>query len=292
VRYSCGMREDHEPLRFEGLRLRKAVVLRLRAVASRLTAVPVSRKAGCFWLKAGLISLLGSLVCASGWGQMREPTASGGGGIQSIGITGSFSPDSSHMLIGLSQQRRTWTAGFEYTHLLYAGDAFRFDYEGSVMPFWQESDPVLLGTTFTLNGQTFVTQQTPYRVVTVNRGPVGVAEDNGVTVPIYALWGRQDTLGGSLAPLGARLSAFPRSRIQPSLSVDTGFVVATRDIPIDLSDQFNYMFSFGAGVRLYTSQLTSVRLDYVYRHISNAHQGFENPGVDQGVVRLTVSKHW
>ena len=256
---------------FEGLRLRKAVAP---------------------WLMAGLLSVLGGTVCVSGWGQMREPTATGGGGSNSIGITSTYSPDSSHMLIGLSQQRRTWTAGFEYTRLLYVGDVFRLDYEGSVSPFWQESDPTLMGTTFTIDGQTFGTQQTPYRVVTVNHGPVGVAEENGVTVPIYAVYGRQKTLGESLAPLGARLSAFPRSRIQPSLSVDTGFVVAARDIPIDQSDQFNYMFSFGAGVRLYTSQLSSVRLDYMYRHISNAHQGYENPGVDQGVVRLTVSKHW
>jgi hypothetical protein len=32
-------------------------------------------------------------------------------------------------------------------------------------------------------------------------------------------------------------------------------------------------------------------VEYIYRHVSNAGQGNQNPGVDQGVVRVTVSLH-
>jgi hypothetical protein len=61
---------------------------------------------------------------------------------------------------------------------------------------------------------------------------------------------------------------------------------------VDEADQFNYMFSLGPGVQLVTGPQASFRVEYIYRHVSNAHQGYENPGVDQGVVRLTMSHRW
>jgi hypothetical protein len=113
----------------------------------------------------------------------------------------------------------------------------------------------------------------------------------GGAAPIYATFGRQNTYAAALVPLGGRLSALPRSRIQPSFAIDLGFVVSSRDIPIDDADQFNYLFSFGPGVQVYSNMRSSVRLEYIYRHISNAHQGYQNPGVDQGVFRVTLSRH-
>jgi hypothetical protein len=214
------------------------------------------------------------------------------GGTQSLGTSITYSPDSSHMLIGLAESRRTWTAGVEYTHLVHYGDLLRWDYEGSVIPLWEESDPEMIGTSATVAGSTYVTTQAPVRVTFVDRNPVGVASDgSGPTSPIYPLYGRQNTYAAALSPLGTRMTAFPDRKLRPSFAVDLGFVVASRDIPVDDSDQFNYMFAFGPGVELYTSQWSSMRLEYLYRHISNAHQGFVNPGVDQGVLRLTLSHH-
>jgi hypothetical protein len=214
------------------------------------------------------------------------------GGTQSIGVSTSYSPDSSHIFIGLAQQRRTWTTSVEYTHLLSYGNKLRWDYEGSVTPLYAESDPVSIGMIATVAGTTYVTPQAPQRVTFVDRAPVGVAHAlNGATSPIYPMYGRQTTYAAGVAPLGARVTAFPDRGLRLSFAVDLGFVVSPRDIPVDLSDQFNYMFAFGPGVELYTSQTSSVRLEYIYRHISNANAGFVNPGVDQGVVRLTVSRH-
>jgi hypothetical protein len=214
------------------------------------------------------------------------------GGTESLGFSASYSPDSSHILIGLAQDRRTWTAGVEYTHLLSYGEKLRWDYEGSVMPLYAESDPTAVGATTTIAGSTFVMPETPVRVVTMDRSAVGVASaGTGTTAPIYTLYGRQTTYAAALAPLGVRMSAFPNRGLRPSFAVYLGFVVSSRDIPVNDSDQFNYMFSFGPGVELYTSQVSSVRLEYIYRHISNAHEGFVNPGVDQGVIRLTMSHH-
>jgi hypothetical protein len=238
--------------------------------------------------KAALVSLVAGLVCVSGWGQ--EP--GGVGGAQSYGFSWSYSPDSSHILIGLSQQRSTWTLGFEYTHLMTSRRRFRLDYEGSLLPAYVETDPTVIGTRTTLNKITIVTPEPPIRVVTVDRGPVGTATVvGGPSAPIYAIFSHESTYAAALEPLGARVSAFPHRRIQPSFSLDLGFVVSSRDLPVDEADQFNYLFSFGPGVQVYASQRTSMRVEYILRHISNAHQGYQNPGVDQGVFRVTFSRH-
>jgi hypothetical protein len=126
----------------------------------------------------------------------------------------------------------------------------------------------------------------------MDRSAVGVASTgSGTTAPIYPLFGRQTTFAAAVAPLGFRASAFPNRGLQPSFAVDLGFVVSSRDIPVNDSNNFNYMFAFGPGIQLYATQMSSVRLDYMYRHISNAHSGVLNPGVDQGVIRLTFSHH-
>jgi len=111
-----------------------------------------------------------------------------------------------------------------------------------------------------------------------------------VCYPVYNLYGRESTYAASISPVGARISLFPRMRLQPSFETDMGIVFSTRDMPIDDSAKLNYMFSFGPGIQLFSFHNTAARLEYVYRHISNAGSGELNPGVDQGVFRLTLSK--
>lgn len=214
------------------------------------------------------------------------------GGVQSFGFSSSYSPDSSHILIGDAEKRRVWTLGVEYTRLMHQNPWFRLDYEGSVSPLYEESDPTFIGTSVVINGQTVITPTTPIRVTYVTSEPVGsiILGSKSIT-PVYALFGRQDTYAAEIAPLGLRVSALPHSRLQPGFAVDLGFVVSARDIPVDSSRQFNYMFALGPGIRVFTSRRASWRLDYIYRHTSNAGQGFQNPGVDQGVIRVTVSLH-
>lgn len=212
------------------------------------------------------------------------------GGTQSFGISTSYSPDSSHMLIGEAEQRRTWTFGFEYTHRIGHSQRVRLDYEGSVLPVYEEFDPAVVGLLYTVPGTTNTDPESPpVRVTTVNRGPIGLLTvAKGVTTPIYPIYGNMNTYGGALSPLGARATLFQHHSIQPSFSLDLGFVVATRDIPVENSDQFNYMFSFGPGLQVYSTPQASIRIEYIYRHISNAGQGNVNPGVDQGTFRFTI----
>ena len=243
--------------------------------------------------KTVLVSIARGLACLAALSVTGRGQQPGGfGGAQSYGVSSSYSPDSSHILIGDCEQRRVWTLGAEYTRLLYHGPLFRLDYEASVMPLYEETDPVVTGTTFTLAGQQISNPQPAQRVVVVPRGPVGtVTGVPGGPIPVYAVLGRVDTYSGALSPLGARISALPGWRVQPSMALDLGFVASHRDIPIDQSDQFNYMFSFGPGVQFFPNRNTSWRVEYIYRHTSNAGQGFQNPGVDQGVIRVTLSHH-
>ena len=118
--------------------------------------------------KAALVSIcvVGfSLLGATGRGQ--EP--GGFGGVQSFGFSTTYSPNSSHILLGDAEQRRVWTLGAEYKHLLHQGPRFRFEYEGSVMPLWDETDPTLIGTTFMLNGQVIVTTEPAQAATTIQK---------------------------------------------------------------------------------------------------------------------------
>jgi hypothetical protein len=243
--------------------------------------------------KAALVSIVAGLVCLAGWGVSaagQEPA--GFGGEWSYGFSTTYSPDSSHILIGDSEQRRIWTVGGTYSHVLRQSPHFRLDYEGAVMPVWEERDPTVTGTEFFVSGQAIVTTQPPVRVVYVTNRPVGSQPTGiGTFAPLYALFGTENTYAAAITPLGARVSAMPRWRLQPTFAIDLGFVFGSRSIPIDDATAFNYLFAVGPGIQLYSDPHTSWRVEYVYRHMSNAGQGNQNPGVDQGVLRLTVSHH-
>jgi opacity protein-like surface antigen len=242
---------------------------------------------------AALVTLFAELllVSTSSHPLLSQETAAYGG-VSSLGISASYSPDSSHILIGDSRKRQTWTAGVEYTRLLHQNQKFRFDYEGSVSPFFLERDPTVIGTVFNSSGTNIVTQQTPVRVISTTSQPIGsVLAGNGQMVPLYALFGTEETYAAAVSPIGARISALPRSAIQPSFALDLGFVVSAQDLPVDHASEFNYAFAMGPGLQFFTDHRTSLRVEYLYRHISNAGQGDQNPGIDQGVIRVTLSRH-
>jgi opacity protein-like surface antigen len=148
-----------------------------------------------------------------------------------------------------------------------------------------------VATEWTNAGQTFVTPVTPERVIAVNHASLGNI-CAGACSPIYPVYGRDETTyAASISPLGVRAILLSRRRVQPTFESDLGVVISSRDIPVDSSSQFNYQFSFGPGVQFFFSQRTAVRLEYVFRHISNANAGAINPGIDQGVFRLTLSRY-
>jgi hypothetical protein len=209
---------------------------------------------------------------------------------QSFSINGTFAPDSSHIFIGVAQQRRTWTAGFEYAHTIWAGQSARIDYEGSISPFFQERDPTIVNSYATVDGQTTYSPVPIERVTYAGNSPIAYLPYNP-PIPVYGIYSSEKTYAFSASPVGARINGFQSHRLQPTFSVDLGFVLSARDLPIDDSAKFNYLFSFGPGFEFFYRPSDSFRLEYLYRHMSNAGSGDLNPGVDQGVFRLTLSHH-
>ena len=49
---------------------------------------------------------------------------------------------------------------------------------------------------------------------------------------------------------------------------------------------------FPAGGTCDNSPKVSLHVEYLYRHMSNAHMGIQDPGVDQAVIRLSMSRRW
>lgn len=261
-----------------------------KAPSDRLKAVQISNKGAGVAIRAALLSLFATTICLAIWcAPARAQEVGGFGGKESFGVFSSYSPDSSHMLIGMSEQRRSWTAGLEYTHRIGSIGQVRWDYEFSILPFYLESDPAVVATTATYDGETFTTSNSPIRVIHIDpTTPVGVTYTG---IKVYPIYGRETSYAVGMSPLGGRTTFFPRSRIQPSFAVDLGFLVSNRDLPVDDSNRFNFTFAFGPGVQVFSSERSSVRLEYLYHHISNAGMGDSNPGVDQGVFRLTMSHH-
>ncbi|MDR3746213.1 MAG: acyloxyacyl hydrolase [Acidobacteriaceae bacterium] len=214
---------------------------------------------------------------------------------QSFGVFSSFAPNSSHILIGDAEKRRVWTAGLEYSHRLWGNDSLRLDYEGSVSPFFQERDPTVVATYPTVStvGLISYVEALPSigeRVVYATNNPVGyVGLGDGSIVYVYAVYGSTKTYALAISPLGARVSGFSSHRLQPTFSADLGMVFSSRDLPVDGTASSNFLFSFGPGMQLIQGS-SAIRLEYLYRHMSNANSGDYNPGVDSGVFRLTLSR--
>lgn len=211
----------------------------------------------------------------------------------SLSLNVGYSPTSSHILIGESRDRKTITGGVEYTRRFASWNKLRLDYRAELDPFFRESDPTADGYEATYQGYTENRQFNPVRVISKSRQPVGCSSYTSDTcVPIYLIYGPDETTyAAAISPLGARVVFAPHRRIEPTFEADMGVVLSSRDIPVDSSASFNYQFAFGPGLQYFITQHQALRLEYVYRHISNANSGNVNPGIDQGVIRLSICRY-
>jgi hypothetical protein len=215
------------------------------------------------------------------------------GGRQSIGVQASLSPDSSHILIGHAERRQIWTLGFDYSHRLFAFHGVRLDYEASVSPLFLERDPTISGEMATLsNGVVDIIPSGIVRVVDVRANLGTMADPGGGVVPVYPVTrGTQESYAAAIAPLGFRMTGFSSHRLRPTASIDSGIVLSKRDLIVDQTSRLNFLFSFGPGIEFFPKPDTSIRLEYLFRHVSDANLSYNNPGMDAGVFRITWSHH-
>ncbi len=234
----------------------------------------------CFWF----------LFAAPGYAQSSDGTPEGAktetffAPRNTWGIFGEFSPNSSHIFLGIAQQRRLLMFGGEYAHRLHAGDRVAIDYLVQARPIILESDPALLGFRNVSTGKVEF-PITPLRVSMIDRTRFVIGPGD-VVVPFYT---RQWTYAGGLNPFGIKLNFRPHHRLQPVVTGAGGFIISRRDIPVDHAAAFNFSFELGGGLEWFFQPHRSFRLDYRVHHISNADTGTRNPGIDSGLFQLTYS---
>ncbi len=220
----------------------------------------------------------------------------------SVSIEGSN--DSSHILLGVARNRKLLDFGFSYSHRLLLRPSVDLEYLTELRPVIFESDPVVTETLAQINSAGSF--QTVSNVRQVPRCEPGIIfhlsgtdqAGNPYDATLTAACGqRQSTIGAGWSPLGLKLNLLPRHRLQPVVTALGGYMFSAQAIPISTAGNFNYTFSVGGGIELFSSHpgpdtrfgTRSLRAEYRYHHISNKNTAPENPGIDNGLFQLTYS---
>ena len=214
-----------------------------------------------------------------------------------------YSPGSSHIFLGYSNQREFVTLGASFTQRLFQNRIWRLDYRAEIRPLTVESDPVLTGDYYNINLppydgypglQELGYYRQPHEMPVVSTGVKSYNYTftyNGQTYyqDYTFTYGRRWTYVAGLSPAGLEAKFLPRSKVQPVLTLMTGFAVSPRDIPAFDSSAFNFTFSFGAGFDFFRRANRSMRFEYRLQHLSNAYLGATNPGIDSQMIHVGYS---
>jgi hypothetical protein len=209
----------------------------------------------------------------------------------SFGIIAAYSPDSSHMILGVAEQRKLWFFGGSYSRRLFIKSGVNWQYDGELLPLALVGDPKSRAV---INE----TSPTPMMVVLDGDPPVSCAlltgdydfiDQNGIVHSgsfSQFCHGRQWTAGQAMSPLGMQWNFLSRHKIQPLFTAHIGYVYTAKPVPVAFAGSFNFTFDFGAGIELYRSRTRSLRVEYRIHHTSNDNSATENPGIDSGLFQV------
>ncbi len=206
-----------------------------------------------------------------------------------------YSNDSSHILLGSSPNRRFVSLGLQYERRLLSNHAFVWRYAAEFRPLVLESDPTATLTISIVAPSPTITVIEPtaatLQCIAGQRTFSGTDPITGIhySETILTTCGRRWTYAQGLSPAGTRINLLPYRRLQPTASFLAGYLLSAKKIPLDSAGAFNFTFEFGAGLEYYQSQSRSIRLEYQIQHFSNARTAQTNPGVDNGLFKLTYS---
>jgi Lipid A 3-O-deacylase (PagL) len=214
--------------------------------------------------------------------------------VNTFGFLAAYSNDSSHMLLGVSQNRKLLNFGATYSRRLFQNRTVNWMYNAEILPVALESDPVLHDvTTYTLPfpSPPLASSYEPIAPCHSGSGTATFTAGGGV---VYSYnytdtCSRRWTIGEGISPVGMQWNFLPRRKLQPVILGHGGYMYSTQPIPDGGSGSFNFTFDFGVGLELYRTRTRSVRLDYRYHHISDHYTTVENPGIDNGLFTLTYS---
>jgi Lipid A 3-O-deacylase (PagL) len=206
-----------------------------------------------------------------------------------------YSNDSSRIVLGSAPNRKLASLGVQYERRLVSNRALVWRYAAEFRPLILVSDPLATDTFTTIS---------PPPPTTIVAGPdasfqciagfLTASSPNPTTgIPVVytvaTTCSRRWTFAQGFSPVGTRVNLLPHRRLQPTASLLTGYMLSAKKIPVDTAGSFNFTFEFGAGLEFYQSQSRSMRLEYQIQHFSNADTGQTNPGVDNGLFKLTYS---
>jgi opacity protein-like surface antigen len=237
------------------------------------------------WGLAWVLLLL--LVAPAAITQTKDTTAYGGR--QTFAAFFDYSNDSSHIVLGSAPDRKFTELGFQYEYRLKANRKMTWKYTGEFRPLIAVRD-VTTSALVTLT--TPVGTETFYEPPTASLGCVAGSQTIPLgfeTETIDITCGHRWTYVEGISPLGTRINLRPRSRWQPTASLITGLLLSAKKIPIDTAGSFNFTFQLGAGIEYFRTPTQSIRLEYQLQHFSNAYTAQANPGVDDGLFKLTYA---
>jgi opacity protein-like surface antigen len=209
-----------------------------------------------------------------------------------LGVFSAYSNDSSHILLGVAENRKLLDFGVSYSRRLVLTRWMNWQYDGEVLPVALESDPLSYfvdnqtaptATTSAIAGGPVVLCSTSTRSYTFI-GPDGVSYSGTESISCR---GREWTVGEAMSPLGLQWNFLPEREAQPFADGHGGYMYSTRPIPISSAGSFNFTFDLGAGIELYRSKTRSIRVEYRYHHVSNKSTAPQNPGIDNGLFQVT-----
>jgi opacity protein-like surface antigen len=215
--------------------------------------------------------------------------------LNSFGVFGEYSNDSSHILLGISQNRKLLDFGGAYSRRVLLNRFVDGQYMIELRPVMLESDPLYRETVTetsppparTLPSMDLTYSQSCHPSATsYNSVLQGVTYSETITI---ACGSRQWTFGEGFSPAGFKLNFLPRRRIQPVFTALAGYMFSTKPIPVSAASSANFTFSVGAGLEFYRSGTRSIRAEYRLHHISNANTADENPGIDSQLVQITYA---
>ncbi len=234
---------------------------------------------------------------------VQEPTIKPGSSPRTWSIFTEYSPGSSRIILGYTRQREFVTVGGAFTQRLFRNRIWALDYRAEIRPLMVESDPVLTGQYYNINlppiagfpgikesGYFRFPHETPVLSTARKVDNYSFIYNGQTYYQDYTFtYGRRWTYVGGLSPAGLEAKFLPHSKIQPVLTLMTGFAVSPRDIPVFNSSAFNFTFSFGAGFDFFRRQNRAMRFEYRLQHLSNAYIGTINPGIDSQMIHVGYS---
>jgi Lipid A 3-O-deacylase (PagL) len=225
--------------------------------------------------------------------QTRDSTSFGSKNTYSAFVE--YSNDSSHIILGVAPNRRFASVGFQYERRLLSNRAFVWRYAAEFRPLILESDPTATLTISIITPPPAITITEPAaaapQCVAGQRTISGTDPITGIhySENILTTCGRRWTYAQGLSPAGTRINLLPHRRLQPTASFLAGYMLSTKNIPVDSAGAFNFTFEFGAGLEYYQSQSRSIRFEYQIQHLSNAYTAETNPGIDNGLFKMTYN---